>query len=218
MGKIKHFLGLEIARSPDGIVISQRQYVLDLLQDAGMLASKPVSHPMDPRHKTPKFDGDPVQDSSQYRRLIGRLLYLTITRPDIAYDVHRLRQFISDPKIPHLQAAHHLLRYLKGNPGQGLFISSKLSLTLKAFSDSDWAGCIDTRRSVIGFYIFLGDSLISWKSKKRTTVSRSSTRQNTEHLDLLLVKSSGYDNYYEILMFICMNPHSFPVITILPCN
>ncbi|KAL7607995.1 hypothetical protein Lser_V15G10095 [Lactuca serriola] len=79
LGKLKHFLGLEIARSPEGIVISQRQYVLDLLQDNGMLASKPVSFPMDPHQKSSKFEGEPFENPSQYRRLVGRLLYLTIT-------------------------------------------------------------------------------------------------------------------------------------------
>ncbi|KAL4575087.1 hypothetical protein LXL04_021928 [Taraxacum kok-saghyz] len=175
LGKLKHFLGLEIARSPEGIVISQRQYVLDLLQDTGMLASKPASHPMDPRLKFSDFEGVPLEDPSQYRRLVGRLLYLTITRPDIAYAVHRLSQGMSCPKEAHHQAAQHLLRFLKHNPGQGLFLSAKPSLKLRAFSDSDWAGCLDTRRSVSGFCVFLGDSLISWKSKKQVTVSRSST-------------------------------------------
>lgn len=81
LGTLKHFLGLEIARSPGGIVVSQRQYVLDLLQDAGMLASKPVSHPMDPRHKMSSFDGELLSDPSQYRRLIGRLLYFNHYTP-----------------------------------------------------------------------------------------------------------------------------------------
>ena len=119
-------------------------------------------------------DGAILQDASQYRRLVGRLTYLTITRPDLVYAVHILSQYMDKPRQSHLDAAHKVLRYIKSSTGQGILLSFAGSMQLKAYCDADWARCKDTRRSTIGYCIFLGNSLKSWKTKKQTTVSRSS--------------------------------------------
>lgn len=137
LGTLCYFLGLEIARSSTGINICQRKYVLDLLTETGLIGSKPFSIPMDPSIKLSLEDGELLSDVESYRRLIGKLLYLTITRPDITFAVHKLCQFTSAPRAPHLQAAYKVLRYLKGTIGQGLFYPAQSDLKLSAFADAE---------------------------------------------------------------------------------
>ncbi|XP_014499252.1 uncharacterized protein LOC106760317 [Vigna radiata var. radiata] len=117
----------------------------------------------------------PLSNPSSYCRLLGRLIYLTTTRPSITHFVHHLSQFMSSPTIAYSQAIFRILRYLKSALGSRLFFSSTNSLQLKAFSDSDWASSLDTCRPITGFSVYLGDSLISWHSKKSPTISRSSS-------------------------------------------
>nr|XP_027188652.1 uncharacterized protein LOC113785799 [Cicer arietinum] len=152
---LKYFLGLEIAKTKSALSISQCKYTLDFLTDVGLLATKPISTPMS-RPSIIQSD-EPVSDNTSYRRLIGRLIYLTTTRSDITYVFQQLSQHMSSPLTSHHHEAIHVLRYLKKNPGQRLFFSAKSSLQLKALSDSGWASCPLTRRSVIGYCIFHGD-------------------------------------------------------------
>ncbi|XP_031285004.1 uncharacterized protein LOC116143707 [Pistacia vera] len=166
------FLDLDSHRK--GIALSQRHYALQLLEDSGYSACKPTVVPMDPKISLTATEGELLPDITHYRWLVGKLLYLTLSCLDITFAVHKLTQFLAQPRLPHLKAVHHLLHYLKNSPGQGLLFSSNSSLQLKAFSDADWGSCPDSRRSVTGFCIFIRDFLVSWKAKKQTTISRSS--------------------------------------------
>jgi hypothetical protein len=115
-----------------------------------------------------------VADATLYRSLAGALRYLTLTRPDLAYAVQQVRLFMHDPREPHLALLKRVLWYVKGTLSTGLHIGTSSITGLSAYSDADWAGCPDSRRSTSGYCVFLGDNLVSWSSKRQTTVSRSS--------------------------------------------
>jgi len=119
--------------------------------------------------------GPTCSDPSRYRRLIGRLIYLTITRPEITYSVHILSQFMQSPQQTHWDAAMRVLRYLKSSPGQGIILPKENDLQLVAYCDSDWVSCPLTRRSTSGYLMKLGSAPVYWKTKKQSTVSNSSS-------------------------------------------
>ncbi|XP_051190268.1 uncharacterized mitochondrial protein AtMg00810-like [Lolium perenne] len=154
--------------------LSQHQYALEILDRANMLNCHSVSTPVDARSKLSITDGSPFPDPSLYRSLADALQYLTLTRPDITYAVNQVCLFMHKPTTAHFGLIKRILRYLKGTPHFGLQLFRSSAHDLVAYSDADWAGCPDTRRSTSGFCVFLGDNLISWSSKRQATVSRSS--------------------------------------------
>jgi len=173
LGELHHFLGMQVQRSGDGMLLSQRQYMMDILDRAGMTDCKPCSTPVDTNPKM-AADGDPVADASDFRSLTGALQYLTFTRPDIAYAVQQVCLHMHDPREPHLLALKRILRYIKGTLHLGLLLRPSSTPDFVVYTDADWAGCPDTRKSTSGYAVFLGDNLISWSSKCQNTVSRSS--------------------------------------------
>ncbi|XP_019156522.1 PREDICTED: uncharacterized protein LOC109153165 [Ipomoea nil] len=175
LGSISYFLGIEARKVNGGLNLCQRKFALDILDEAGFIDCKPARSPMAQGLKLTHDDVTPLPDPSSYRRLVGRMLYLTATRPDIAYYVQQLSQFVDCPTDKHMLAAHRILRYIKQAPGQGLLFPKHSELHLNVFSDSDWAACSESRKSITSYCVFLGNALISWKSKKQSTVSRSSS-------------------------------------------
>ncbi|KAL2240118.1 UNVERIFIED_CONTAM: Retrovirus-related Pol polyprotein from transposon RE2 [Sesamum indicum] len=175
LGDARYFLGLEIARNSDGLYLAQTKYVHDIIRDTGMMSAKSASTPLPFGLKLSGDCGALLPQPDQYRRLIGRLLYLGFTRPDISHSVQQLSQFLNHPCVAHWKAALHVVRYLKGEPSKGLFFPATCSFELTAYCDADWASCTDSRRSLTGYCIFLGNALVFWKTKKQSTVSRSTT-------------------------------------------
>lgn len=177
LGVLKYFLGLEAAYISGGMTLTQCKYALDLLHRVSMENCKPTSTPLYPSEWIARNTGSSLgtEDSFRYRSIVGGLQYLTLTRPDISFAVNKVCQFLAQPTEVHWEAVKRILRYVKGTLDTGLTIHKSPSVGISIFTDADWAGCVDDRRSTGGFAIFVGSNLVSWSSKKQPTVSRSST-------------------------------------------
>jgi Reverse transcriptase (RNA-dependent DNA polymerase) len=175
LGELHFFLGIEVHRQDNGLLLTQSKYIHSILEKANMQGAKPNSTPMATGKVLSKFGGATFDDPHLFRSIIGALQYVTITRPDISFAVNRVSQYMHAPTVSHWAAVKRILRYLIGTITHGILISSSSSHSITAFSDSDWAGCPDDRRSTTGYLVYLGNNLISWSSKKQTTVARSNT-------------------------------------------
>jgi histone deacetylase 1/2 len=177
LGHLHYFLGVEVARHKGGLTLTQRQYALDLLRRAGMLKCKTADTPMSVVTKLFPADSPLLvdEDATTYRSIVGGLQYLTLTRPDLAFAVNRVCQFLHSPTEEHWSAVKRILRFVHGTLDHGLLLSPSASSSLTVYSDADWAGDVADRRSTGGYAVFYGGNLVAWSARKQATVSRSST-------------------------------------------
>ncbi|XP_057543521.1 uncharacterized mitochondrial protein AtMg00810-like [Amaranthus tricolor] len=174
LGILHYFLGMEASYINEGIVLTQHKFTKDLLQ-LQHFSHKPATTPLPLHCKLTNEDPHDFSDPTLYRTLVGKLNFLTHTRPDLAFATQLLSQFMQTPKQSHFDALLHVLQYVNITAGQGILLKGEANLTLQAFSDSDWASCPISRRSVTGYLILLENSPTSWKSKKQSTISKSSS-------------------------------------------
>ncbi|XP_014757722.1 uncharacterized protein LOC106866650 [Brachypodium distachyon] len=155
LGDLHYFLGMQVTRTPRGFFLSQQRYAEDVLERAGMTKCKPASTPIDTHSKLSSQDGAPLDDCSSYRSLQACL-------------------HMHEPRDARLALVKRILRYIRGTTHLGLHLAASSTTDVMAYSHADWAGCPDTRRSTSGYRVYIGDSVISWSSKRQPTVSRSS--------------------------------------------
>ncbi|KAH9689176.1 retrovirus-related pol polyprotein from transposon RE1 [Citrus sinensis] len=175
LGELHYFLGIQVTKTATGLHLSQTKYIADLLNKVKMQDCTPCSTPMAANVPLTKTDSDLFANATLYRSTIGALQYATLTRPEIAFLVNKLSQFLAAPTTNHWQACKRILRYLKGTLHMGLQYSNQGPLHIDCFSDADWAADRDDRKSIAGYCVYFGPNLISWCSKKQGVVSRSST-------------------------------------------
>lgn len=175
LGNMRYFLGIEVVQHLDGIFTCQRKYTNEILARFGMENSNAVKNPIVPGTKLSKDDVGTKVDSTLFKQIVGSLMYLTATRPDIMYGVSLISRFMSCPSESHWLAAKWILRYLEGTTELGIFYKKGGNTNVMAYSDSNFAEDLDDRRSTSGFVFLLGFGAVSWSSKKQPIVTLSTT-------------------------------------------
>ncbi|GAA0149146.1 transmembrane signal receptor [Lithospermum erythrorhizon] len=188
LGEFNFFLGIEAVKQSDGaLLLSKKQYMIDLLKKANMLNCKPVSTPMSTSASMDEASLADIPSSTSvdptlYRHLVGSLQYLTLNRPDLFFAVNRVFQHMHALTAKHFGLVKRILRYVKSTIELGLLITPSSDFTIQVFSDADWAGSSSDRRSTGGYVVYLGSNIVSWQSKKQRTVARSSTESEYKAL------------------------------------
>jgi histone deacetylase 1/2 len=177
LGELNYFLGIDVRKEKESNILAQEKYAREIFARVGMLKCKSSVTPLSASEKLSEYEGDVLNpsDSTKYRSMVGGLQYLTLTRPDLAFAVNKVCQFLHVATSVHWSAVKRILRYIAFTLHVGLRIRKTSSTLVSASSDVDWAGSVDDRRSTGGFVVYLGSNLISWSARKQATVSRSST-------------------------------------------
>ncbi|CAM8969933.1 unnamed protein product [Rhodiola kirilowii] len=173
VGELTFFLGIQVRQLENGTEISQQKYLSEVVKKYGLGGSKNVNTPSSPNESLVKDDGSPKTDATIYRGMIGSLLYLTASRPDIMFSVCQCARFQAEPRESHVKAVKRILRYLKGTEKLVLWYPRVKSLKLEGFTDADFAGDRTDRKSTSGMAQFLRSCLVSWGSKKQNSVALS---------------------------------------------
>lgn len=160
---LQYCLGIEISRNNQGITLNHHKYTLKLITETGLAGTRPSKTPMEMNSKLTSVEFDSflgnnksdwlLDNPTSYKRLIGKLLYLTVTRPNISFSFQQLRQFMHKPKESHMSVVFRVVKYVNNQPGLGLNFLEELNLQLRVYYDSDWAGCHETRKFITGFCI-----------------------------------------------------------------
>lgn len=206
LGHLRYFLGMEVARSTEGVSVSQRKYVLDLLKETRMLGCKPVDTPMDLNTKLGMRKDNTTVDKGNYQHLVGKLIYLSHTRPDISFSVSVISQFMNNPSEEHLEAAYRVLRYLKKNPRKGLLFKKSSNRQIEIFTNADWVGSPTDRKSTLGYCTFVWGNLVNWGSKKQSVVARNSAEAEFRALAHGICEGMWLKRLLEELKVKCNSP------------
>jgi hypothetical protein len=173
LGLMHYFLGLEVWQSPKRIFLNQGKYAVEILKRFNMLECNPMNTPMEAKLKLLVDTSSKLIDATLYKQIIGSLMYLMNTRPDICFAVNTLSHFLVEPRHVHLVAAKHVMRYLKGTIDCGLSYDGDHDFTLSGYTDADWTRSVSDRKSTLGCCFNLGSAMISWQSRKQSSIALS---------------------------------------------
>ncbi|MCO5613294.1 hypothetical protein L7F22_067570 [Adiantum nelumboides] len=176
LGELCYFLGIEMTRNEGGIWLSQNKYGLDMLKKYGMADCKPISTPLDHNLKLRIDEGEVLDDATMYCRIVGSLMYMTISRPDLSCEVGLMSQFMQLLRKPHLDVMRHILRYVRATLDYALFYDAGTQVQVHGYTHSDWVGSVSDCRSTSGYMFSFGSRAITWSSKKQPIVALLSTK------------------------------------------